>query len=251
MTKRFLSSLLMLSLLAPGVVFAASDEDEPIPYGDDDSSKDDARPRKSKKRRRAEEIREEDEEEKEGEESLANLDDPNVGLGGDFLSGVALLDSSKFGVNPRYYFGVRFTWEFGRLIPDEFLREMFFADVTWTYAASKDGTNQVNVDTHLHDFTLAPAFNLRFGKSFMSFFAQLGLGFDYSYSVTQIKNADTTSNITLGGTKFLFQYGIGLRGRPALSSDGSVRLEFRIEVMRFIRGYMHDMYIGGGLGLIF
>lgn len=231
---------------------AGGDDDEVIPY-DDGASSDDSdtvKPRK-KKKRRVEDVREEDDEEREGEESLANVDDPNVGLGGDFLSGVALLDSSKFGLDPRYYFGVRFTWEWGRLIPDEYVREMFFADVMWTYAASKDGTNQVNVDTHLHDFTVAPAFNLRFGQSFMSFYAQLGLGFDYSYSVTQIKNADTTSNITLGGTKFLFQYGVGLRGRPAIVGDGSVRIQFRIELMRFIRGYMHDMYLGAGLGMIF
>lgn len=231
---------------------AGGDDDEVIPY-DDGSSSDDSdtvKPRK-KKKRRVEDVREEDDGEREGEESLANVDDPNVGLGGDFLSGVALLDASKFGLDPRYYFGVRFTWEWGRLIPDEYLREMFFADVMWTYAASKDGTNQVNVDTHLHDFTIAPAFNLRFGQSFMSFYAQLGLGFDYSYTVTQIKNADTTSNITLGGTKFLFQYGVGLRGRPAIVGDGSVRIQFRIELMRFIRGYMHDMYLGAGLGMIF
>jgi hypothetical protein len=59
------------------------------------------------------------------------------------------------------------------------------------------------------------------------------------------------NTVTLGGTKFLFQYGIGLRGRPAVVADGSVRIQFRIELTRFIRGYMHDMYIGGGIGMIF
>jgi hypothetical protein len=228
--------------------FAQSDDDAPIPYDDDTSSNQNTvKPRKGKKKRAAEEIREEDEEEKAGEESMASVDDPNVGVGFELLSGVALLDSSKSGVDPRYYFGARFTWEFGRLIPDEYLREMFFMDVTWTYAASKEGTTQVNVDTHLHDFTLAPAFALPLGKSVMSAYLQAGLGFDYSYSVTKI---DATT-VTLGGTKFLFQYGIGLRGRPAVVGDGSVRIQFRIELTRFIRGYMHDMYIGGGLGMIF
>lgn len=227
--------------------FAQSDDDAPIPYGDQDSTVDKVTPRKAKKRRHAEEIREEDEEEQAGEESLAGVDDPNLGVGGDLMAGVALLDSSKNGVDPRFYFGVRFTWEFGRLIPDEFLREMFFADVTWTYAASKEGTNQVNVDTHLHDFTVAPAFALPFGKSFMAAYLQLGLGFDYSYSVTKID----ANSVTLGGTKFLFQYGLGLRGRPAVVGDGTVRIQFRVEVTRFIRGYMHDMYIGGGVGMIF
>lgn len=227
--------------------FAQSDDDAPLPYGDQDSTVDQVTPKKAKKKRHAEEIREEDEEEKAGEETLASVDDPNLGIGGDIVMGVALLDSSKTGVDPRYFFGVRFTWEFGRLIPDEYLREMFFADVTWLYAASKDGTTQVNVDTHLHDFTFAPAFALPLGKSFLAAYAQVGIGFDYSYSVTKI-DANT---VTLGGTKFLFQYGLGLRGRPAVVGDGSVRIQFRIEVTRFIRGYMHDMYFGGGLGMIF
>lgn len=227
--------------------WAQSDDDAPIPYGDESSTQDSVRPKKAKKRRRAEELREEEEQEKAGEESMAALDDPNVGFGFDLLSGVALLDAPQFGLNPRYYFGARVTWEFGRLIPDEYLREMFFADLTWWYAASKDGTNQVNVDTHLHDFAIAPAFAIPFGKSFMSAYAQVGAGFDYSYSVTKID----MNTVTLGGSKFLFQYGIGLRGRPAVTDDGKVRIQFRVEVTRFIRGYMHDMYIGGALGMVF
>lgn len=243
-------TLLAVTLAASMGAYAQSDDDDaPLPYGDgDEASGEQVRPRKAKKRRRAEEIREEDEEEKEGEESLASLDDPNIGIGGDFLMGVALLDSAKAGVDPRYFIGARFSWEFGRLIPDEYLREMFFMDVTWTYASTREGTAQINVATHLHNFTLAPAFALPFGsKSPIAFYAQLGLGFDSSYTVTKI-DAQT---VTLGGTKFLFQYGIGLRGRPAVVADGSVRISFRIELTRFIRGYMHDMYLGGGFGMIF
>jgi hypothetical protein len=243
-----LRTLLAIALAASMVSFAQGDDD-PLPYGDgNDASGDKVTPKKAKKKRRAEEVREEDEEEKEGEETMAAVDDPNIGIGGDIVMGVALLDAPKAGVDPRYFFGVRFTWEFGRLIPDEYLREMFFMDLTWLYAASKEGTGQVNVDTHLHNFTLAPAFALPFGnKSIISAYAQLGIGFDYSYSVTKID----TQTVTLGGTKFLFQYGIGLRGRPAVVGDGSVRIQFRIELTRFIRGYMHDMYIGGGLGMTF
>ena len=242
-------TLMAVVLLSSMVAFAQSDDDAPIPYGDgDEASSDSVTPKKAKKKRRAEEIREEDQEEAEGEESMASVDDPNVGVGADILMGVALLDAAKFGVDPRYFFGARFTWEFGRLIPDEYLREMFFMDVTWTYAATKEGTNQVNVDTHLHNFTVAPAFELPFGHgSVVGAYAQLGLGFDYSYSVTKID----TQTVTLGGTKFLFQYGLGIRGRPAVVADGSVRISFRIEVTRFIRGYMHDMYFGGGVGMIF
>lgn len=227
--------------------FAQTDDDAPIPYDDGPSDREQVRPKKAKKKRRAEDLREEDESEKAGEESMASLDDPNVGFGFDFLSGVALIDAPQGGVNPRYYLGARVTWEFGRLVPDEYLREMFFADLTWWYTWTKDGTNQVNVDTHLHDFTIAPAFAIPFGKSFMSAYAQVGAGFDYSYSITKID----MNSVTLGGTKFLFQYGLGLRGRPAVTEDGKVRLQFRVEVTRFIRGYMHDMYIGGALGMVF
>lgn len=241
-------TLLAVFLAATSMTaFAQSDDDAPIPYGDESEARDDVRPKKTKKKRRAEALREEEEDEKAGEESLASLDDPNVGFAFDFLSGVALIDASRFGVDPRYYLGARVTWEFGRLIPDEFLREMFFADVTWFYTWTKDGTNQVNVDTHLHNFTVAPAFALPFGKSFMSAYAQVGAGFDYSYSITKID----TNSVTLGGSKFLFQYGLGLRGRPAVTADGKIRIQFRIEVTRFVRGYMHDMYIGGGLGMVF
>jgi transcriptional antiterminator RfaH len=60
------------------------------------------------------------------------------------------------------------------------------------------------------------AFALPFGaKAPIAAYAQVGVGFDYSYSVTKI-DANT---VTLGGTKFLFQYGIGLRGRPAVVAD--------------------------------
>ncbi len=179
--------------------------------------------------------------------SLASLDDPNVGIGIDFVSGVAVLGSSKFGLDPRFFLGARITWEFGRSFSDEYLREMFFTDITWLYSTTADGTAQVNVATHLHNFTVAPAFALPFGKSFMAAYAQLGVGVDYSYSVATV---DATQ-YTLGGAKFLFQYGIGLRGRPAVIASGKARLSFRIEVTRFVRGYMHDMYLGGGLGMIF
>lgn len=73
------------------------------------------------------------------------------------------------------------------------------------------------------------------------------MGFNVDYSVLHL-DANSTS---LTGTKFLFQYGLGLRGRPAVVANGTVRLEFRVELTRFIRGYMHDMYIGAGMGMAF
>lgn len=244
MTRTLLAAIL---LCCSSVAWAQTDDDDaPIPY--DDGSGDTGEAPRPRKKRRPDALREEDEDARRNEEeSLVGLDDPNVGVGGSFLSGLALLESSKNGVDPRYYLGVRFTWEFGRLMNDPFLREMFFADVMWMYSWTQDGTDFVKVSDHLHDFTVAPAIALRFGESFMSAYAQLGAGFSYSQSISTVG----MSNVTLGGTKFLFQYGIGLRGRPAVVADGSVRIEFRVELTRFIRGYIHDMMIGAGVGMIF
>ncbi|GMU63005.1 MAG: hypothetical protein AMXMBFR34_47680 [Myxococcaceae bacterium] len=241
MTRLFLAALLCLA----GPTFAQSDDDAPIPY-DDDGEDNKAAPTKMKRSR--ETLREEEEEEVEAEETLTHLDDPNIGVGAEFLPGLMLLESSKgAGTEPRFMYGFRFTWEWGRLIPDEYLREMFFADVAWQYTAYSDGTPQVHTDTNYHYFTLAPAFAIPFGKSFMSAYAQLGIGFNYS---TMSQYVDTTQT-NLSGTKFLFQYGIGLRGRPAILADGSVRISFRVELTRFIRGYMHDTFLGVGVGMIF
>lgn len=243
MIRQLLAVTLALSVSA----FAQSDDDAPIPYDDEGAVEQKDAPKKSKKKRRTE-IREEDEEEAAGEESLAAVDDPNIGVGGELIAGVGLLDASRGGLDPRFQFGVRFTWEWGRLIPDEYLREMFFADVQWTMATTKDGTNQVSTTSTLHNFTVAPAFALPFGQgSWMSAFAQVGAGFNFASTATKIDN----NTVALSGTKFLFQYGVGLRGRPAVVGDGSVRISFRIDVTRYIRGYMHDMFIGGGIGLIF
>lgn len=239
--------LLLCSLaLATAALAQSGDDDAPQPYDDDSAER--ARPRHSGKR--SERLREEDEDERAAEEAetLTHLDDPNLGVGGELLGGVMLFDSSRgAGVDPRFLGGVRFTWEWGRLIADEYLRELFFADVTWQYSATWDGTGAVHEETHQHYFTLAPAIGLPFGKAPIAAYAQLGVGFNVDYSVLHL-DANSTS---LTGTKFLFQYGLGLRGRPAVVANGTVRLEFRVELTRFIRGYMHDMYIGAGMGMAF
>lgn len=241
MTRLCLAAVLALALPA----FAQDDDDAPIPY-DDDGEELKAAPKKLKRARDT--LREEEEEEAAREETLTHLDDPNVGVGGEFVAGAMLLESSKgAGTEPRFMWGVRFTWEWGRLIPDEYLREMFFADVGWQYAAYSDGTDQVRTDTNYHYFTLAPAFAIPFGKSFMSGYAQLGVGFNYTTTSQYISQ----DRVDLSGTKFLFQYGLGLRGRPAIVADGSIRISFRVELTRFIRGYMHDTFIGAGVGMIF
>jgi hypothetical protein len=51
------------------------------------------------------------------------------------------------------------------------------------------------------------------------------------------------------GLKPLLQYGVGFRGRPRLNERMS--LTFRVELMRFRRGYMDDTFLGGSIGTAF
>lgn len=236
-----------LMLLLPQAVHAQRRDDDPIPYsGDDDERRE--LPRKSEPTREL--PQETAVEEEDRRVSLTSQDDPNIGLSGELVQGVLLLESSRgAGVEPRYQLGVRFTWEFGRLIPDEFLRELFFADVTWFYSWSRgEGTTEVNANTNHHGFTLAPAFALPLGKgSKVSVFGQLGLGVGYQTSTLNV--AATATDIAV--TRLLVQYGLGLRFRPAIVEGDWLRLSFRLELTRFRRGYMDDTLLGGSIGLTF
>ncbi len=247
MTTRLLLAALLLG--STTTLAQARDDDAPIPYDDDSSVENPRAPKKAKHLRRdPQDDDDDDEAQKDREPSLAHLDDPNIGLAFEFLAGAMLFESSRGAlVDPRFMYGARFTWEYGRLIPDEFLREVFFADVTWQYAATHDGTTMVNADSNSHYFTISPAFALPFGKSFLSAYAQVGAGFNFTYSALHIDTTETN----ISGAKFLFQYGLGLRGRPAVIASGAVRISFRVEVTRFIRGYLHDTFVGGSVGVNF
>jgi hypothetical protein len=225
------------------------DDDKAIPYSHDDDDDDRARdlPRKSDA---TPSVREETEvEQKDREISLTHQDDPNIGLAIELLAGVMLLDASRGVVGEaRFLGGARFTWEFGRLIPDEFVREMFFLDVMYAHTQMTEGTTAINVTTAYHYFTIAPAVAIPFGaKSPAAFFFQGGFGFNVQPIVVNTQ----TDALQLAGTKVLYQYGGGFRFRPALTSDEKVRLSFRIEFTRFRRGYMDDTFIGGTMGVSF
>ncbi len=238
---------LCLTLVA---VPAFAETDEAIPYDDNKGDPDlEVGPKKKKKIRRDERVREDDEDAKTRDETLTHLDDPNVGLGAELFAGVMLLESSRgAGVAPLFSFGARATWEFGRLIPDEYLREMFFADLQWQFAQSTDGTTEVHSTSTQHYFTVAPAFAIPLGdKSPISVYGQLGGGLNANFTSLIIDKTETP----ITGTKFLFQYGIGLRGRPAIVDDGALRISFRFEVTRYLRGYMSDTFIGGSVGVVF
>jgi hypothetical protein len=53
------------------------------------------------------------------------------------------------------------------------------------------------------------------------------------------------------GIKSLIQYGVGLRGRTPLSTESNLRLAWRVELMRFRRGYMDDTFLGASVGTAF
>lgn len=246
-----MSAALALLLLLPGVALAQQRDDDPIPYSDPDGEGDEGRralPRKSEK---TPDLREDTElEERERTAQLTSKDDPNIGLSFEVLQGLLLLESSRGGgVDPRYQLGFRFTWEFGRLIADEFLRENFFADVTWLYAWTRgEGTAEVVGAANYHDFTVAPAFAIPLGRrSNVAFYGQLGLGF--AYQTSSIDVAGTRTDIA--GIKLLGQYGLGFRFRLPVVEGDWLRLSFRLELTRFRRGYMDDTLFGGSLGLTF
>lgn len=241
--------LFLAALPAQAQRGGGDDDDKPIPYSEQEEDEDRRRelPRKSDP---TPYVREETEvEQKDREESLTHLDDPNIGLAIDLVAGVMLLDASR-GVlgEARFLGGARFTWEFGRLIPDEFVREMFFLDVLYAHTQMTEGTAAIFVNTAYHYFALAPALAIPFGpKSPAAFFLQGGFGFN----VQPITVNTQSEAVTLAGTKALIQYGAGFRFRPALAADEKVRLSFRIEFTRFRRGYMDDTFLGGSMGLSF
>jgi hypothetical protein len=201
-----------------------------------------------------------DEEEVEGEfESMYGSDDPNKGLAGELIFGAMLLDSSRGRfADPAVGLGLRFTWEFGRILDSEPLKEALWADVRWTMAGRTEGTTGVKAAdgtdglgsiigrTRIHYFTVAPAYEFTFGptKSY-GLFGQVGAGMAFQSSAIVVNNAETG----VKGLKPLFQYGVGFRGRPRLSDR--MALTFRAELMRFRRGYMNDTFIGVGAGTAF
>lgn len=242
MKRLLLLALLGLSLPALG---QKRDDDAPLPYDDEGAAGDDE-PNRPKKSRKSERLRQEDEDDKEAEEKLASYDDPNWGVGGELTAGLSLLDASRGGVDPRFSFGLRFVWEWGRILPDEQLREMFFADLQWRFSVTTDGTNQVSAWASQHYFTLAPAVAWPFSKT-LAVYGQLGIGVNAAFSGVRVDQTE----VQLQGARFLLQYGVGLRGRPAILADETLRFTWRVEVTRYLRGYLHDTYFGAGVGLLF
>lgn len=247
--KRLIFSFL---LALPLSGWAQSGDDTPIPYEDDDEVQGDApRPARQVTEHERKTADDTGEDETAYEVSRGHLDDPNLGLSVEGLAGAMLLDAARGALaDPRFMAGARLTWEYGRLLSDEDLREVFFADLTWQATATGDGTAQVRADTTYHDFSIAPAFAWKFSPAPVALFAQVGAG--VSYVSSQLRVGETTTEVD--GVRFLFQYGLGMRFRPGIVARHGkdvLRLSFRLEVTRFVRGIMHDTFLGGSAGLTF
>lgn len=238
-----------LSLATPAL---AQDEDTPYAYPDEEQSEeaDTSRRRRAAPKDLTDDFREVSEEgEKKDFDRLAGLDDPNTGLAFEVLGGAMLLSS------PRGQFadilpavGGRFTWEYGRLLNVEALREALWLDVRYTYTGTREGTKLIVGDTRQHYFSVAPAYELTFGNtSDYGVYVQAGGGIVYQHTALEVGGTQTP----VTGIQSLIQYGVGLRGRTRLSSESNVRLAWRLELMRFRRGYMDDTFVGASLGTAF
>jgi hypothetical protein len=176
-------------------------------------------------------------------------DDPNTGLAFEVLGGAMLLSSPR-GQLADFLpaMGGRFTWEYGRLLKVESLREALWLDVRYTYAGVREGTRLIIGDTRLHYVSVAPAYELTFGGTpDYGVYVQAGGGLVYQDTALEVGGTRTT----VVGIQSLIQYGVGLRGRTRLSSESNVRLAWRLELMRFRRGYLDDTLVGASLGTAF
>jgi hypothetical protein len=239
-----LAALPLAALLgaSPGL---AQEGDGAIPYPEEDQ--DEPAPLRPPRRRVVEDdLRQSVEEDEERSRPLAPLDDPALGLAGEVVGGLMLLDSSRGAVDAQPAFGLRFTWELGRTLEDTLLHEALFLDVGWLWSGQRVGTAAVFGDFNLHAFTLAPAFGFPLGGERSPVVAFLQLGGGLGYQATRISYEGGATDVS--GVKPLLQYGAGLRGRPLLNENG-LRLAFRVELTRYRRHYMDDTFFGAALGL--
>jgi hypothetical protein len=220
----------------------AQDDDAPYAYPDEEPA---AQPEPSERPSRRPPA-EDGEEEDDGDfERLSGMDDPNTGWAFEVIGGALLVDSSRGQLTEtRGALGFRATWEYGRILDSETLREALWADVRYMYGSLSDGTELIATKTNLHYITLAPAYELKLGQSPFGFYAQAGGG--VAYQATSLTVGDEVTPTS--GIQPVLQYGVGFRGRP---QPGRFAVAFRLEAMGFRRGYMNDFFLGGSLGFAF
>jgi hypothetical protein len=251
MRSLLLAALTLIALPRPAL---AQSDDAPIPY-DDTPTKSSTPTQSDETPGRKDEM---PIEKADREVDLGRFDDPATGLGGETVAGLMLLESTRSGgSDSRFAFGLRFAWDIGRLFSEDFIHDSLFADLTWLHASTHDGTTTVFDDTGYNNFTIAPAWELPFGKgSAFGAYGQVGFGLSFWSSSLQ-GTADGVCSGTnacpgVSGLKPLLQYGLGVRGRPVIGGEDSrLRLTFRLELTRFRRAYLNDTFLGGSLGLAY
>jgi hypothetical protein len=176
-------------------------------------------------------------------------DDPNTGLVFEALGGAMLLSSSRGQLAHLLpAVGGRFTWEYGRTLNEESLREALWLDVRYTYAGMREGTKLIIGDTRLHYVSVAPAYEVTLGGALdLGVYVQAGGGIVYQDTALEVGDQRTP----VAGITSLLQYGVGLRGRMKAPTESKVRLVWRLELMRFRRGYLDDTFAGASLGAAF
>jgi hypothetical protein len=226
----------------------AQDEDTPDSYPDEEQPDSSPRPVEPEEDTAADFRSEEGDE--ENDERVSRMDDPNMGVAFEALGGAMLVSSPRGRLFGDFLpaVGGRFTWEYGRLLDSDTLRESLWFDVRYTHAGVREGTKLIVGDTRLHYVALAPAYALMFGESSdYGVYAQVGGGIAYEHTTLEVGGKVTP----MDGFKPLIQYGVGLRGRTQLSSESNMRLAWRVELMRFRRGYLDDTFVGASLGSAF
>jgi hypothetical protein len=183
------------------------------------------------------------------EDRLSGIDDPGAGLSIEIFAAALFVEAARGSlVDARFGYGARLTWDIGRIFPEGALRQALFIDLQYLGTNFQDGTKEIFTSTHFNYLTIAPAYAFPFGEgSPYAFFLQLGGGIAIMDSPLTADGVVTANS----GVEGIFQYGLGIRGRPRLGSDSSLRLTFRVDVTRFRRGYADDTYVGGGVGLGF
>ena len=240
------STSLCLWMGAPGPAWA---QDDPIPYSDQAAQRQEDPANKPGASDLTPTPRNDDLDNRERAKLLGRTDDSAVGLSVELLGGLMLLESSRGnGFAPQFGWGAQLTWDYGRLISDTVLHDAFFVDLSYRNARYQAGTDLVYVTSQYHYFTVAPAYEIPFGEgSAYGAYAQVGAGVALESSSLHSGTAITP----VGGLRPVFQYGLGLRGRPLVSDDGRLRLVFRLELTRFRRAYMDDTYLGATFGIAY
>ncbi len=147
---------------------------------------------------------------------MSGDDDPNKGFAGELILGSMLLESSRGRfADPAFGLGLRFTWEYGRILDTEPLRETLWADVRWMMAGSQRRAPRSSTAARASTTSRwrPPTSSSSAQRRLTASSARCGGGF--AFQTTSLTVGEELTAVK--GLKPLLQYGVGFRGRPRLS----------------------------------